>query len=172
MRGLRARVHYPMRSDSGFSSCYRARHRGHRRGRVEVCIPQATTTFLLGIQCCPSMLSPLYLAEISSPSLRGSLMALEQLAIVLGVVFGFWLGFITRTIPSSMSWRIPLAVQIIPGLILGIGCIFLPSSPRLLILQGMDDEASRVLAKLRGRSVDNPLVKVCLYIERVYHLLN
>lgn len=42
------------------------------------------------------MLSPLYMAEISSPELRGSLMALEQLAIVLGVVFGFWTGFITR----------------------------------------------------------------------------
>jgi hypothetical protein len=42
------------------------------------------------------MLSPLYMAEISPPELRGSLMALEQLAIVLGVVFGFWTGFLTR----------------------------------------------------------------------------
>jgi len=46
------------------------------------------------------MLSPLYMAEISPPEVRGSLMALEQLSIVLGVVFGFWTGFITR---SSMS---------------------------------------------------------------------
>lgn len=43
-----------------------------------------------------SMLSPLYMAEISPPEVRGSLMALEQLAIVLGVVFGFWTGFFTR----------------------------------------------------------------------------
>lgn len=42
------------------------------------------------------MLSPLYMAEISPPEVRGSLMALEQLAIVLGVVFGFWTGFFTR----------------------------------------------------------------------------
>lgn len=44
-----------------------------------------------------SMLSPLYMAEISPPEVRGSLMALEQLAIVLGVVVGFWTGFFTRT---------------------------------------------------------------------------
>lgn len=43
-----------------------------------------------------SMLSPLYMAEISPPEVRGSLMALEQLSIVLGVVFGFWTGFMTR----------------------------------------------------------------------------
>lgn len=43
------------------------------------------------------MLSPLYMAEISPPEVRGSLMALEQLSIVLGVVFGFWTGFITRS---------------------------------------------------------------------------
>ncbi|KIY74209.1 MFS monosaccharide transporter [Cylindrobasidium torrendii FP15055 ss-10] len=107
-----------------------------------------------------SMLSPLYLAEISPPSLRGSLMALEQLAIVSGVVLGFWLGFFTRTIPSSLSWRIPLAVQIIPGVILGLGCIILPPSPRLLVLEGSLDEAQTILARLRGRSTDDPLVKL------------
>ena len=43
------------------------------------------------------MLSPLYLAEISPPEVRGSLMSLEQFAIVLGVVLGFWTGFFTRS---------------------------------------------------------------------------
>jgi hypothetical protein len=42
------------------------------------------------------MLAPLYMAEISPPELRGSLMALEQLSIVFGIVLGFWLGFFTR----------------------------------------------------------------------------
>lgn len=42
------------------------------------------------------MISPLYMAEISPPEVRGSLMALEQFSIVLGVVFGFWAGFFTR----------------------------------------------------------------------------
>lgn len=49
-----------------------------------------------------STLSPLYMAEISPPEVRGSLMALEQLAIVLGVVLGFWTGFFTR---HSLSYN-------------------------------------------------------------------
>ena len=43
------------------------------------------------------MLSPLYMAEISPPEVRGALLALEQLSIVLGCVLGFWTGFFTRT---------------------------------------------------------------------------
>lgn len=45
---------------------------------------------------CYSMLSPLYMAEISPPEVRGSLLALEQFSIVLGAVVGFWTGFFTR----------------------------------------------------------------------------
>ncbi|KAK2464442.1 hypothetical protein APHAL10511_003590 [Amanita phalloides] len=97
-----------------------------------------------------STLSPLYMAEISPPELRGSLTALEQFSIVLGVVFGFWTGFFTRSIPSSFSWRIPLAIQLIPGIILALGVIYLPPSPRLLVLQGRYDEAFQSLARLRA----------------------
>jgi MFS family permease len=43
-----------------------------------------------------SMLSPFYIAEVAAPEIRGSLMALEQFSIVLGVVIGFWIGFATR----------------------------------------------------------------------------
>jgi len=36
------------------------------------------------------------MGEISAPEVRGSLLALEQFSIVLGVIFGFWTGFFTR----------------------------------------------------------------------------
>ncbi|ESK91451.1 mfs monosaccharide [Moniliophthora roreri MCA 2997] len=114
-----------------------------------------------------SMLSPLYMAEISPPEVRGSLLALEQFSIVLGVVFGFWLGFFTRDMPGSASWRIPLAVQIIPGIILLLGCIILPPSPRLLVLQGRHDEALSTLAKLRSRRSSDPLIHLELLEMRV-----
>ena len=48
-----------------------------------------------------STLSPLYMAEISPPEVRGSLLALEQFSIVLGCVLGFWTGFLTRNSKSE-----------------------------------------------------------------------
>ncbi|KAH9944779.1 MFS monosaccharide transporter [Amylocystis lapponica] len=99
-----------------------------------------------------SMLSPLYMAEISPPEVRGSLMALEQFAIVLGAVLGFWTGFFTRDMRGSASWRVPLGIQLFPGILLGIGCFFLPPSPRLLVAQGRIDEALVSLARLRLRT--------------------
>jgi len=53
-------------------------------------------------------------------------------------------------VPGSFSWRIPLATQLIPGIILALGTIYLPPSPRLLVLQGRYDEALQSLARLRA----------------------
>lgn len=111
------------------------------------------------------MLSPLYMAEISPPEVRGSLLALEQLSIVLGVVFGFWTGFVTRSIPGPMSWRIPLGIQIIPGIILGLGCLILPPSPRWLVLKGRDEDALKSLARLRMRTPEEMESDSLLQIE-------
>ena len=50
-----------------------------------------------------------------------------------------------------MSWRIPLGIQLIPAIILALGCAFvLPPSPRLLVLQGKEEEAAKALNVLRG----------------------
>jgi sugar porter (SP) family MFS transporter len=91
-------------------------------------------------------------------------MALEQLAIVLGVVFGFWTGFITRHMAGSASWRIPLALQFLPGISLCLGCFVLPPSPRLLVLHDRIDDARKTLAKLRLRTPDeaqeDPLIQL------------
>ncbi|KAH7921651.1 general substrate transporter [Leucogyrophana mollusca] len=121
-----------------------------------------------------SMLSPLYMAEISPPELRGSLMALEQLAIVFGVVCGFWTGFLTRALPSSTSWRLPLALQLGPGLALAAGTFLLPPSPRFLVLRGRLEEAGGSLRRLRGREgvavgegEGDPLIRLELLEMRV-----
>ena len=61
--------------------------------------------YIYPILISPGMLSPLYMAEISPPGVRGSLMTVEQLSIVLGVAFGFWTGFITRSSIFSTSYQ-------------------------------------------------------------------
>ncbi|THH16105.1 hypothetical protein EW146_g4483 [Bondarzewia mesenterica] len=112
-----------------------------------------------------SMLSPLYMAEISPPEVRGSLMSLEQFSIVLGCVIGFWTGFFTRNIVGSLSWRVPLGLQLVPGILLAFGSFFLPPSPRLLVYRGKNDEALASLAKLRLRSSQESTSDPLLQIE-------
>jgi len=64
------------------------------------------------------------------------------------------------TVPSSASWRIPLGVQLLPGIILGLGCFFLPPSPRLLVLHGRYGDALESLSRLRQRPPGDVLLQV------------
>lgn len=68
------------------------------------------------------------------------------------------------TVAGSLSWRIPLGLQLLPGILLGLGAFVLPASPRLLILQGRKEEALLSLAKLRLRPLSeartDPLIQV------------
>ncbi|KAM4062701.1 major facilitator superfamily protein [Hirsutella rhossiliensis] len=96
-----------------------------------------------------SMVVPLYISEISPPEIRGTLLVLEELSIVLGIVVSFWITYGTQYIKSDWSWQLPFLIQIIPGLALGFGAIFLPYSPRWLASKGREQDALMNLAKLR-----------------------
>lgn len=96
-----------------------------------------------------SMVAPLYISEISPPEIRGTLLVLEELSIVTGIVIAFWITYGTLYIPNEWSWRSPFIIQIFPALALGIGIIFLPFSPRWLCSKDRDDDALAALSKLR-----------------------
>lgn len=96
-----------------------------------------------------SMVAPLYISEISPPEIRGSLLVLEEFSIVTGIVIAFWITYGTYYMSGEWAWRLPFLIQIIPGLVLGIGILFLPFSPRWLVSKGRDEEALLNLAKLR-----------------------
>lgn len=97
-----------------------------------------------------SMVAPLYISEISPPELRGTLLVLEGFSIVLGIVIAFWITYGTQYIASEWAWRLPFLIQVIPGLILGVGITSLPFSPRWLASKGRDQEALQSLARLRS----------------------
>ena len=59
---------------------------------------------------------------------------------------------------GEWAWRLPFLIQMIPGLILGVGIVFLPFSPRWLASKGRDDEALHVLGKLRKLPTDDARV--------------
>lgn len=112
-----------------------------------------------------SMAVPLYNAELAPPEVRGSLVALQQLAIMFGVMISLWIDYGTNYIggtgqgQSEAAWRIPLALQLVPAIMLGCGILFMPFSPRWLINQGRDEEALTVLSNLRVLPKDNDLVR-------------
>ena len=96
-----------------------------------------------------SMVVPLYISEISPPEIRGALLVLEEFSIVSGIVIAFWITYGTQYMVGEWAWRLPFLLQIIPGVVLGIGIFFLPFSPRWLVSKGRNDEALASLSKLR-----------------------
>jgi hypothetical protein len=68
----------------------------------------------------------------------------------------FRIDYGTRHIDSELSFRIPLFLQLIPALLLAIGTLLLPYSPRWLASQSRDTETLVVLAKLRQRPTTDP----------------
>jgi MFS transporter, SP family, galactose:H+ symporter len=105
--------------------------------------------FLVGVAIgVASMLTPLYLAEISPASDRGAIVSLNQLCITAGILVSYLVGFALADVASG--WRWMLALGALPGVILAVGMIALPESPRWLAGRGRLQDAEAVLRRLRG----------------------
>lgn len=63
---------------------------------------------------------PLYVAELSPPAIRGRIVAIEQMILCLGELVAFWLNYGFNLLETDDWWRIPLAIQILPALVLGV----------------------------------------------------
>lgn len=113
-----------------------------------------------------SMVVPMYNAEVAPPEVRGSLIALQQLAICFGIMISFWIDYGTNYIGGTGStqtdaaWLIPICLQLIPAVVLFAGILFMPFSPRWLIHHSRESEARKVLATLRGLPQDHELVEL------------
>ncbi len=94
-----------------------------------------------------SMLAPMYIAEISPAAIRGRLVSMNQLAIVLGILISYLVGWALSGLGDE-SWRWMFAAAAIPS-VLFFGALFsVPESPRWLVKEGRRDEAAHVLARL------------------------
>ncbi|EZF36078.1 MFS glucose transporter [Trichophyton mentagrophytes] len=60
---------------------------------------------------------------------------------------------------SDASWRVPLAFQILPALVLGVGTLFFPDSPRWLFMKDREEEGRQSLATLRQKPIDHPSIE-------------
>ncbi|CAI6336047.1 unnamed protein product [Periconia digitata] len=113
-----------------------------------------------------SMIVPMYNAEIAPPEVRGALVGLQQLSITLGIMISFWIDYGTNFIGGTgrsqkdAAWLLPLALQLAPAVLLGVGMLFMPFSPRWLVHHNREAEARKVLANLRSLSEDHDLIEL------------
>jgi len=113
-----------------------------------------------------SGISPMYIAEISPARLRGRLVALNQLAIVFGILLAQvvnWL--IAHPVPhgataqqillswnGQWAWRWMFAVTAIPSALFLVASLLVPESPRWLASRGRNQQALEVLERLGSRA--------------------
>jgi len=97
-----------------------------------------------------SMAVPLYLSEMSPKDIRGRLVSMQQLAITVGILVSFLINLACSYIPGDISWRLPFGIQVVISILMAIGVIFLPMSPRWLLSKGRAEQASQNLVKVRG----------------------
>ncbi len=91
---------------------------------------------------------PLYIAEISPTRLRGRLVSLFQLLITIGILVSYLSDLAFADNNDLSSWRPMFYVGVIPGIILLIGMLFLPETPRWLMSKGRETESRQVLKKI------------------------
>ncbi|KAL1316396.1 probable polyol transporter 3 [Arachis ipaensis] len=95
------------------------------------------------------MIAPVYSAEISSAKSRGLLTSLPELCIGIGILLGYILNYVFgKFLPLKLGWRLMLGVAAVPSLALAIGILFMPESPRWLVMRGHLPKAKKVLLKI------------------------
>ncbi len=101
-----------------------------------------------------SMLSPMYIAEIAPPRVRGNLVAWNQFAIIFGMLVIYFVNFGISKSGSgdvwlnSIGWRYMFLSGSVPAGLFLILLFFVPETPRYLMLRGNEKGARAVLAKL------------------------
>lgn len=116
-----------------------------------------------------SVLVPMYQAESSPALIRGVLIASYQLFITLGIWTAEMVDWGTSTKVDSSSWRIPNGISFAWAIILGVGILFLPESPRYAYAKGRVEEARNTLARLGGLAPDSREINILVNEIRVKH---
>jgi SP family arabinose:H+ symporter-like MFS transporter len=96
-----------------------------------------------------SVVSPMYIAEISPASIRGRLVSMNQFAIVIGAMTSYGVSYFYS---FSGNWRMMFACAAVPTLALMVGLLFIPESPRWLAQKYRFSEALDVMRKIESEA--------------------
>jgi len=115
-----------------------------------------------------SIVSPMYISEVAPSAIRGSLVSLYQLAITIGFLGAFLMNFELLGIAETQLfkespllsqvfheevWRAMLGMEIVPAFLFFIVLLFIPESPRWLVINNQISKAEHVFTKLYTSSV-------------------
>lgn len=111
-----------------------------------------------------SALVPSYVSECVPKSIRGRCTGMIQLANNIGIMLSFWVNYSASKnfAPTDMQWRMPLIVQLVPGVFFVVLMSFQPESPRWLVEHGHYDRAAKSLARASGTTASDPDVQLVL----------
>ncbi|KAK3308396.1 high-affinity glucose transporter RGT2 [Chaetomium strumarium] len=116
-----------------------------------------------------SAMIPLYQSETAPKWIRGFIVSAYQWAITIGLLLAAIVNNATARRNDSGSYRIPIAVQLAWSLILFLGLLFLPETPRYLIKKDNAEKAAQSLSRLRRLPIDHEAVVAELAEVRAIH---
>jgi SP family xylose:H+ symportor-like MFS transporter len=103
-----------------------------------------------------SLLSPMYIAEISPAAIRGKLVSWNQFAIVSGMVIIYFVNYLIAKSGNdawltTSGWRWMFFSGVIPSIMFLLLLLLIPETPRYLMIKGKDEEALETIIKITGR---------------------
>jgi MFS transporter, SP family, xylose:H+ symportor len=111
-----------------------------------------------------SMLSPMYIAEIAPANVRGKLVSWNQFAIIFGMLVIYFVNLVIARRGNedwlvSEGWRWMFFSGLIPSGLFLILLMFVPETPRYLVMKGKEDKALKVLKKISGENSAPEILK-------------
>jgi len=111
-----------------------------------------------------SMLSPMYIAEIAPANVRGKLVSWNQFAIIFGMLVIYFVNLVIARRGNedwliSEGWRWMFFSGVIPSGLFLLLLMFVPETPRYLVMKGKEDKALKVLNKISGEKTAPYILK-------------
>lgn len=105
-----------------------------------------------------SAICPMYIAEVAPANMRGRLVSWNQFAIIFGMLVVYFVNYLIRGSLSSeadmatIGWRRMFVSEAFPAAFFGLMLLFVPKTPRYLVLSGHPQEALGVLERINGKA--------------------
>lgn len=119
------------------------------------------TGILLG---CISVVTPMFIAEISPAKKRGQLVLMNQLFVVTSIFLAFVVNYLLARSIGEGSWRFMIGVEAIPAATFFVLLFTVPESPRWMVNHGRNDEALAIFKRIKA---ENPEEEVRIVKESV-----